>query len=335
MARSTPRQTFKESEERPTLKGRPFDGFVEYRDKDTFEVVQESPFNHNVYKFMFRKHVEEWAEIPSDPESMTVGQWEDGIRTFTYYTVVRRSNKGTETIGQITAHTTEERLKSMFYRYFNEGHAKACSFDGSVVYSGSKSNFKEGDSARSKMPYVAIPGNVVEDNDLVVDDEVRITITNSCGVEFTDRYHLSKLTADDLGTDKGILVVPLVGFKRLVYFDNPDTGLPEVVRVTTNTFNSFVKAQAEGRQITIVQKYKVKPTASERKKGKRTEVRTRELPCFLFIPSGEEVHIDLIPQEYTVNPWGRMGRFDFAKESLLVIKRAQARMKKYLESGMR
>lgn len=265
----------------------------EYRDKRTFEIVPESEYR-TAYKITYQ-----WKKA----------EYEDGKgkkKYFEYARVFRRTSEGQETIGQITEYTTEDRLKSMLYRFYNPGHASGFSFSGRVRLSGDSEESRK--EKKSKMPYVAIPSEDVSRYDLRVDDEVKITLINKHGEEYSEFYHLS-LTANNEEENKQSLIVPLPKFKRLVVFKHPLTGVQTFRYVTKKIYTEHTHGLKIGETPLYPFTY-----------SRNHERHLIMVPCHRFIDEGETVSVTLDPEEYTHHKFmSRMGRFDFARETLLTL----------------
>lgn len=333
MARTTPRQGNKETE-KYTRPGTNYviERFTERRDPETGKLCEAG----TGYEFTFQKYTERWAV--SSPESATVGpDLAVGVRTFDYFRVSRRSSKGTEILGQITAHTTESRLESMIYRYYHPDHAKISTFDGPVVESRSRSTAKDGKSRESVFVHVSIPSGTVRDCDYRVDDEAEIHIHNRDGEHYSYKYHLSfRSRTDGDPEDTGSLIVPLSPIRRLVYFKIGERTVFQ--HVTEAVYREHSERLAQGQPITIKYTYQPRATKAEKEahgKGWKPEKVTIYPKVQRFICSGDSVTVTIDPVEHTENAYyvgnkktpipGRPGRFDFAKESLHVIRLAQKR----------
>ncbi len=236
------------------------------------------------------------------------------INDFVYFDVKHKSNTGTETLGRITEYTTEDRLTSLIYRYYNPDHAKPCSFTGRVsVIEGRKT---------SKMFYLEIPQFYVESCDLRVDDEVKVNIT-CMGLSYTFFYHLSQTGFfPHVGqAPQRLLILPLTQVKRLVAVEDPASidengnAVPIFRYVPKKIYDEQTRQIAKGKPLEYQVSYRPKKT---KKNPKRKPVITAVLPCRRFIDEYNEVSVEIIPEAYTVNDWpnAHVGRFDFAKETI-------------------
>lgn len=288
--------------------GQTFDGFQELRDKKTFNIAPPEAYRE-AYKITYRRHVEEWTER-GHPHK------------FVYYQLSRRTNKSTEQIGRITTYTTEERLNSLLYRYYNPGHALGLSFHGRVRLSGSAEDPEAeitaealADGLPSKMPYVTIPADDVLKCDLRVDDEISYTIVNPGGERYTERYHLST-TAKPLDGSTRSLILPLTRIKRLVMFDD-GTGRARYIKKAD--YDRHTEDIQKGRALFI--------EIPHYKNGKVVNIET--VPVHRFINEGDEVAVTISPEEWSYNEFmDRLGRFDFVINTLKLIeskRRAEAR----------
>lgn len=288
-----------------TRTGFSFTGFQQLRDKTTFEIVPESEYQ-TAYKITFREYVEEWTEhrIP---------------HKFVYYQLSRRSNKGTEQIGRITTYTTEDRLRSLLYRYFNPDHAQGLSFYGRVRLSGSADEIsgEPGERLPSKMPYIVIPSDDVDKCDLRVDDEIQYTIINGAGERYTERYHLS-LTAKPLDGSTRSLILPLTRIKRLVVFDD---GTARMRYLKKEEYDNHTRDLENNKPLTI--------ELPHYKKGKVDSVEI--IPVHRFINEGDEVSVTINPEEWTKHQFmDRRGRFDFVINTLQLIQSKRRSEEKWL-----
>lgn len=284
-----------------------FKGFQQTRDKTTFEIIPEDEVGDRYqsgYKITFREYVEEWTEHRAPHK-------------FVYYQLSRRSSKGTEQIGRITTYTTEDRLRSLLYRYFNPGHARGLSFYGRVRLSGSAEDLPQDPTEKlpSKMPYVVVPADDVIKCDLRVDDEISYTIINAEGESYTEKYHLSQ-TATPLDGSTRSLILPLTRIKRLVMFDD-GTGRAKYIK--KEEYDRHTRALEKGKPLTIeIEHYK---------NGKVDSVEI--IPVHRFINEGDDVAVTITPEEWTKNEFmDRRGRFDFVINTIQLInakRRAEAR----------
>ena len=143
--------------------------------------------------------------------------------TFTYYDIVRFTDKNREYVGRVTEHTTPARLDSLFYRTYYPDHLKPFGFTGTVRFSGDRDLSPDasaevlarmdkdrglGEINITKTPYVSVPPAIVDMFDCHVDDEIRITIENKDGFTYSEKYHFSMMG------DR--LIIPLTKFKRLI-----------------------------------------------------------------------------------------------------------------------
>lgn len=288
--------------------GQTFAGYQELRDKTTFNIAPPEAYRE-AYKITYRRHVEKWTEHGAP-------------RSFVYYQLSRRTNKNTEQIGRITTYTTEERLQSLLYRYYNPGHALGLSFHGRVRLSGSaedpEAEITPEDRAEglpSKMPYITIPADDVIKCNLRVDDEISYTIVNPQGERYTERYHLST-TAKPLDGSTRSLILPLTRIKRLVMFDD-GTGRARYIKKVD--FDRHTEDIQKGRPLTI--------DIPHYKNGKVDHIET--VPVHRFINEGDEVAVTISPEEWSKNEFmDRLGRFDFVINTLKLIeskRRAEAR----------
>ena len=285
-----------------------FPAYQELRDKVTFEIVPPEKYRE-AYKITFRQYVEEWTEHRAP-------------RRFVYYQLSRRSSNKTEQIGRITEYTTEDRLKSLLYRYFNPGHASGISFYGRVRLSGSAEDPSGDTSAMdyagrlpSKMPYVTVPADDVVKCNLRVDDEISYTIVNPRGEQFTERYHLSTTAKPEDGSTQS-LILPLTRIKRLVMYDD-GSGRSRYIKKTE--YDQHTEDLKKGR-----------PLFTEIPHYKKGEISTVErVPVHRFINDGDEISVTIAPEEYTKHEFmDRRGRFDFVAPTLQLIaakRRAEAR----------
>ncbi len=232
------------------------------------------------------------------------------VNDFVYFDVKHKSNSGTDTIGRVTEYTTEDRLASMIYRYYNPDHAKPCTFSGTVsAISGRKG---------SKMFYLQIPQFYIEACDLKVDDEVRVNLT-CMGLSYTFFYHLSQTGYfPHVGeAPQRLLILPLTQVKRLVAVDDPDSidefgnASPIFRYVTKKTYDEHTRQIARGEPLEYQVSYRPRKTKSN---PDRHPVVTAILPCRRFIDEFNEVTAEIIPEAFTVNNWqnAHNGRFDFA-----------------------
>lgn len=348
MARTTPRQGNKPTKE-IRGPGYSFIGFEETRDPETGKLSDKG------IKITFQKYTESW--LVSDPESATVGpDRSKERRSFDYYRVRHRTKKGVEIIGQITAHTTEARLESMIYRYFHPGHATPCTFgpdwqhpetDGEreIRVCGFERNKAESEGREtSRKPffmYVPVPKSLVDSNDYRVDDEARFTIWNEDGEQFTFEYHLSlRSHTDGNPSDSGSLVIPLSPIRKAVYYKEGDRTVFR--HITEGEYRRHTEQLSRGEPIFIERVYQPRATKAEKEahgKGWKPEKVRERIQVKRFIGMGERVTVCIEPEEFTDNFYtqgtkktpivGRPGRFDFAKESLTVIARAQLRAKNW------
>ena len=305
----TPRPRTKHQEhevETISRSGVRFPGYQEFRDKDTFEIVPPEKYQ-GAYKITYRQYVEEWTHHGKNYEIDKHGNKKPC--RFVYYQVSRRSSNKTEQIGRITEYTTEERLQSLLYRYFNLGHALGLSFRGRVRLSG------PADGLGSKMPYVVIPNEDVARCDLRVDDEISYSIINSRGEEYTEKYHLSQTAKPEDNTTQS-MVIPLTRIKRLVILDD-GTGRARYVRKAEYDLHTELLEKGEPIFIEI----------PHTKKGKIDNIET--VPVHRFINEGEDISVMISPEEYTKHEFmDRRGRFDFVAPTLQLIaakRRAEAR----------
>lgn len=287
--------------------GRTIRGFQEWRDTTTWEIIPEDTAKHRrvgCIKISYEYKEDFWPKYVGRVLKLV---------PFHYYVVFNKSSEKKTVIGRITEHTTEDRLRSMLYRFYNEGHAKPTGFIGFVNFTGTT----------SRTPYVVVPSRLAEAHDLRVDDEVQICITRPDGHTYTDRYHLSHMslhyTDDGEGSRDGhrMLIVPLVAFKRLVVV-NPGTASEKITYVKKTTYDEHTEKLRAGETIGLSRVVK-----NPEDGGTTTVVD----PCIRFIDEGDEVKVDLYPDEYTQHAFmERTGRFDFAKETLNQIRLAKLRM---------
>lgn len=158
--------------------------------------------------YVLRAHSVRWSD---DPDSPYYGQ------TFVYFDVVRKTDK--KTIGRFTQYTTDARIDSFFYRYYNREHMRPFSIIERVYFSGPSDTSEDSGASPTKSPYIPIPPAIVEFCDLRVDDELAIYATNRDGIELgPEYYHLSLMS-------KKTYVLPLTRFKRMAYvFDEKSDG---------------------------------------------------------------------------------------------------------------
>lgn len=286
------------------------DGFADYRDITTGEVVpdlalSDTGFNSSIRQFTYERRIEKVLAYAGDKDKARKGEEVQTV-DFVYF-VVRQINKKTnETIGRITEYTTEERLSSMIYRYYNPEHARPCSWEGMVKFSGEAP--EPGKKAEAvRMPYVEVPDSVINDSGLVVDDEILITITNERGDSFTDLYHVSNMGLYGMreeglpnGISKRRLIIPLTKFKRAVVLE-PSEDLPKIkepyVRfVTGRTYKLHTALLEKGEPITYPHTFVPRPSKLEPKPGPK-EV---EYPCHRLLNEHGRVTITIEPQNYTI-----------------------------------
>lgn len=276
-----------------------FEGFQQLRDKETFEIAPPEKYRE-AYKITFRKYVEKWKERGVEHE-------------FIFYQLSRRTSNRVEQIGRMTEYQTEDRLRSLLYRYFNPGHASPLSFHARVRFSGSS----EASGLPAKMPYIPIASGDVQKSNLWVDDEVRYTVVNSRGEQYTEKYHLSQ-TATPLDGSTRSLILPLTRVKRLVVLDD---GSGKIKYVQKTVYDQHTEDIKEGRPLFIE-----KPR--RRRKGAE-ELPPELIPVHRFIEEGEEVALMISPEEWSKNVFmDRLGRFDFVINTLMLIeskRRAEAR----------
>lgn len=288
-----------------TRGGTSFCGYQELRSKTTFEVVPADQYR-DAYKITFREYVEEYPE-------------DDGTtHKFVFYQLSRRTSSGTEQIGRTTKYTTEDRMRSLLYRYFNPDHARPIAFHGRVRLTRKAEGGPEGLPA--KMPYVTVPADDVDRCDLRVDDEVKYTIVNPRGERYEEKYHLS-LTANDGRTRS--LILPLTRIKRLVVLED---GSGRMKFVKKSVYDMNTAQLKNGEPLTIpIDHY-----------AKGEKVSTEEIPVHRFVDDGDEVSVNLQPEEWTKHDFmDRRGRFDFAINTLMLIaaKRRRAARRKLREAA--
>lgn len=286
------------------------DGFADYRDITTGEVVpdlalSDTGFNSSIRQFTYERRIEKVLAYAGDKDKARKGEEVQTVN-FVYF-VVRQINKKTnETIGRITEYTTEERLSSMIYRYYKPEHARPCSWEGMVKFSGEAP--EPGKKAEAvRMPYIEVPDSVINDSGLVVDDEILITITNERGDSFTDLYHVSNMGLYGMreeglpnGISKRRLIIPLTKFKRAVVLE-PSEDLPKIkepyVRfVTGRTYKLHTALLEKGEPITYPHTFVPRPSKLEPKPGPK-EV---EYPCHRLLNEHGRVTITIEPQNYTI-----------------------------------
>lgn len=139
--------------------------------------------------------------------------------TFTFYDIVRFTKTARDYVGRVTDRTTDARLDSLFYRVYYPEHLKPFGFTGTVRFSGDQDPPTEiiehalkggdlGEYSITKTPYISVPPAIVDMFDCHVDDEIRITVENSDGFTYSEKYHFSMMG------DR--LIIPLTKFKRLI-----------------------------------------------------------------------------------------------------------------------
>lgn len=288
------------------------DGFTEYRDITTGEIVQDVKLDlPTVRLFTYEKKTARLLKYAGDRSKLLAGE-EVELRDFVYFVVRQISAKNNEMIGRITEYTTEDRLSSMIYRYYNPEHAEPISFGARVLFSGSPETEEEAPgkkriSEASRMPYVMIPDTLIDKSGLCVDDEISITITNERGDHYTDHYHISNMGLYNL-REEGLLteektrrfIVPLTKFKRAVVLEYAEGELPirnPIKFVTGKKYTEHTRKLREGEPITYEFSYKGRPT----KENPKPEEKTLEVPCHRLIDEYSEVTVQISPQPYTVN----------------------------------
>lgn len=290
------------------------DGFAEYHDITTGEPVPEYQrgMMDTVRQFTFEKKTARLLKHAGDRAKLLRGE-EVELRDFVYFVVRQISGRTNETIGRITEYTTEERLTSMIYRFYNPEHAGPISFRARVLFSGSpeEEETPRGEkriSEASRMPYVEIPASLLDKSGLCVDDEISITITNERGDSYTDHYHVSNMGLYNL-REEGLFteektrrfIVPLTKFKRAVVLEpEPGSNLPirnPVKFVTGRKYTEHTRKLREGKPISFDYEFKGRPTKENPKPDKKTV----EVPCHRLIDEYSEVTVQIIPEPYTVN----------------------------------
>lgn len=305
-----------------TYKGTTF-AWSEIRDKRTGEKSTKERHNETgKVKVWYRKRTDIWSFNPNSPHYG---------KTFTYYDIVIINSKGTEHVGRITEHTTEERKTSLFYRYFNRDHLGEFSFRAPVRFSGRSSDAIKDGATSTKTPYVTIPAEFIEKYDIHVDDEIEITIKSN-GHTLTEFYHVSKMNTNDKNRIKNdgqpatpSFIIPLSRFKRYAELSFPEDPVskapPEI---------SFQPLRSSVYKIVFADYMNgVQPlTAPWYYMGHKYDVipkdeRAISLPCKLFITPGDVVDVsvspfkrDTVPEIFKDIHFGPVGRFDFAEETL-------------------
>lgn len=286
------------------------DGFADYRDITTGEVVpdlalSDTGFNSSIRQFTYERRIEKVLAYAGDKDKARNGEEVQTV-DFVYF-VVRQINKKTnETIGRITEYTTEERLSSMIYRHYNPEHARPCSWEGMVKFSGEAP--EPGKKSQAvRMPYIEIPDSVINDSGLCVDDEILITITNERGDSFTDLYHVSNMGLYGLreeglpnGISKRRLIVPLTKFKRAVVLEDspelPEIKEPYVRFVRGSTYKLHTALLEKGEPITFHHHYKPRPSKLE----PNPQSKEVNYPCHRLINEHDRVTVIIEPQNYTI-----------------------------------
>lgn len=297
-------EAFKRSGQK--LTSRIKDGFAEYRDISSGEAVSDYTVGlPTVRQFIFERRSETVLAYAGDRREAREGE-EVETREFVYFIVRQISARGIETLGRITEYTTEERLSSMIYRYYNPGHARPCSWEGMVKFSGEAP--EPGKKSQAvRMPYVEIPDTVINDSGLVVDDEILITITNERGDSFTDLYHVSNMGLYGLreegiqnGISKRRLIVPLTKFKRAVVLEDspelPEIKEPYVRFVRGSTYKLHTALLEKGEPITYHHHYKPRPSKLE----PNPQSKEAAYPCHRLINEHDRVTVIIEPQNYTI-----------------------------------
>lgn len=289
------------------------DGFAQYRDITTGGISEPDPHTDRICQFTMERIVTRLCATKTDRAKALEGNPYE-TREFVYFNVRQINKKGQATIGRITEYTTEERLASMIYRYYNPDHAEPCAWGNArICFSGPSE-----EAGGSRMPYVEIPPFIIDKSGLTVDDEVLITITNERGDSFSDHYHISNMglyeTIDKEQTRR--LIVPLPVFKRAVVLERIPEGITirqPVKFVTGAEYRKHSKKLSKGEPIAYAHKYKDRPT----KEIPKPEIKTVEIPCHRFIEEGMEVTIQLTPEPYSKNVWinAPIGRYDFVIET--------------------
>lgn len=280
------------------------DGFTEWRYKDTGEAIPEGLLsttpNGDKIKISYARKVKR-LEHPAPHD-------------FVYFEVKRFSTSGTEFIGRITEYTTEDRLTSLIFRYLHPEHARPCTFEGMVLFSGGA----EG-SGVSRMPYVEIPDKIIDEAGLMVDDEVQFTLT-SMGDTYTGHYHLSNMGLyRGLDGPKTRLILPLTQVKRLVIVETEIIGgnghpLTRFRFVPKSVYDQHTLMLKLGEPLTYPHTY----TPRKTKDNPNPRPITKNLPCRRFINDYVGLTVELVPEERTANDWpgARSGRFDFTIETI-------------------
>lgn len=243
---------------------------------------------------------------------------------FVYFDVKHKSNKGTETIGRVTEYTTEDRVASMIYRYYNPGHAQPCELSGIVKFSGGRES--------SQMPYLEIPDAIAEAYDLRVDDEVTVSI-ECMGLSYTFYYHLSQMglyVSDGGESSHRRLILPLTQIKRLVAVDDPqhtdEDGNPTPLfkYVTKKDYDEQTRQIAKGKPLEYTFYYR--PRWKTKANPNRRPVRVRSAPCRRFIDEFVKVTATITPEDRTPNDWpnAHPGRFDLATVTINAFGRVEA-----------
>lgn len=194
-------------------------------------------------------------------------------RIFSYFDIIRSSDK--TLIGRVTEYTTDERLISLFYRWYHRDHLKPLDFSATVYFSGPADSSEE-EGTLTKSPYAIIPPDIFKEADGRIDDEIRMTVTNPEGFVNTQSYHVSKMNRS--------YIMPLTQFKRLVFMEDPD-GDPEKLPK-----KRYIRQVGENLYLVMIKKDVYKSGMDElKKKG--------ECPFKTFISEGDQirVHIDPAP----------------------------------------
>lgn len=142
---------------------------------------------------------------------------------------VKDSHK--KNIGSVTQHTTEERLLSLINRYDEPNHMKQFDF---IARIGNNNGF----------PYVLLPEPLRAWNDVLIDDEVSIEITNTDGQTITDiAHHVTKIgtAKTNSTTSGGSYNINLSRMRRFYLDDNGNQWILPIEEYKKNPSMAFLK----------------------------------------------------------------------------------------------
>ena len=254
------------------------------------------PYNGEVHRL--HKKTVRWSDLPDSP---------DYKKLFVYYDIIRTRDHAV--IGRITKYTTDERLDSLLYRYYNRDHMRPFEFSARIYMSGSADDPDSTEGA-VKTPYVIIPPDIISNADARVDDEIEMTVTGPDGYSNTQRYHISKMSRS--------YIMPLTQFKRLAYMEVNEEGAFQWASPHEGDARSYevipedhlpkrnYKTQVGDNLFLVMMKKSVY------KSGMDAVRNGDECPFCLFIKEGDVINVSVRPAPM------RDGRrcFDFAKNTL-------------------